>query len=418
MIAKKEKCADKDKSVCEYNDFTRLRYFHGMLLDENDFKAEQNYHNAKRRFLNRMLHGSGVVCGLELHGEKGGAAIEITTGFALDCSGNEIWVPQNKLIDLVSLLPPKVKDKDQECIEEEPAQPNTYYVGIRYQEKPSNPVAVYLPSGGCDERTCENSRVKEGYCVEIVPCCIEKREYPELIKLLCGCGPDFVPGENDKPPLCSTCAEEGDAEKKCRCMKMEEFCERSVPCPECSCETSCFVVLGQIEVNDKNRLESICLNECRRYVLTPHLLQHLLRAIMVGAAGENGYLKMELEGKKIPLPDSAKQWVDNPLKALCWWLPYAAVDKGQIKFQGCPTVAEEEEEETLTLEQVENSFRKLEGQFLMLKNRPVAQPGPLTSPPTPPGPVRSEMPPAALEQSPPQAPAEPEKSSTPKGKTK
>ena len=377
MIANKEKCADKDKSVCEYNDFTRLRYFHGMLLDENDFKAEQNYHNAKRRFLNRMLHGSGVVCGLELKGDKGGPSIEITEGLALDCSGNEIWVPKNKTIDLGLLLPPKDKEKDSKCVEVDPKKPNTYYIGIRYEEKPSNPVSVYLPSGGCDERTCESSRFKEGYCIEIVPCCIEKKTYPELIKMLCGCGPAFQPGEKDQP-LCSACANERDPKEKCRCIRMEEFCEHSVPCPECSCEKSCFVVLGQIEVNENNKLESICINECRRYVLTPHLIQHILRAIMVGATGENGYLKMDIDGKKIPLPDNATDWVQNPIKAFCWWLPYAAVDKGQFMFQGCPTEADKQKEEEVTLAKLEDNVKefgelgkKIDEQLKVFKKRPI-----------------------------------------------
>src|SRR5688572_23700344 len=100
MSAKTETCANKDKSACDYNEFRRLRYFHGMLLDEKDFREEQQYHAGKRRLLNRMLHGSGVVCGLGLKGKKDTRWIEISSGLALDCSGNEIWVPKKKQIDL------------------------------------------------------------------------------------------------------------------------------------------------------------------------------------------------------------------------------------------------------------------------------------------------------------------------------
>ena len=76
MSANTDKCADKDKTFCDYNEFRRLRYFHGMLLDDKDFQAEQQYHAGKRRLLNRMLHGSGVVCGLDIKGKKDGQWIE------------------------------------------------------------------------------------------------------------------------------------------------------------------------------------------------------------------------------------------------------------------------------------------------------------------------------------------------------
>ncbi len=373
MIANKQKCADNDKSVCDYNEFSRLQYFHGMLLDENAFKEEQSYHNAKRRFLNRMLHGTGVVCGLELLGKPDGQSIEVSSGLALDCSGNEIWVPKKKPIDLGSLLPPKARDKNAgECEEPEPKKPNTYYVGIRYADRPSNPVSVYLPAGGCDERTCENSRVKEGYCVEIVPCCLDKpdpEKYPGLIKRLCGCKEDFEPGEKDFV-FCPRCKDVTPAKKKCQCITMEQFCEHSVPCPECcSCEKPCFVVLGQIEVNEKGRLESICMNECRRYVLTPHLLQHILRGILVGATGEDGYLKMQVGDDKIPLPEEATEWIYNPMKALCWWLPYAAVDKGEIKFQGCSKGETDQQEGEVTVAQLEQEFRTLQAMGTQLNNK-------------------------------------------------
>jgi hypothetical protein len=338
MIANKEKCADKDKSVCDYNEYRRLRYFHGMLLDDKDFKAEQDYHTRKRRFLNRMLHGWGVVCGLELKGKKGERSIEVTSGFALDCSGNEIWVPHGKAIDLASLLPAKDKgNREGECIEEEPGKPNTYYIGVRYEEKPSDPVSVYMPSGSCEERTCENSRFKEGYCIELVTCSenTDPDTYPGLIKGLCGCTPDFEKPEEKDLPACSDYSASGPKEL-CQQLIMEQFCEQSVPCPECcSCEKPCFVVLGKIEVNKDCRLESICLNNCRRYVLTFRLLQHMLQAIFAGALGENGYFKMQDQNNnKISLPDDANEWVYNPIKALCWWLPYKFAG-GEFSWLGC-----------------------------------------------------------------------------------
>jgi hypothetical protein len=335
----REKCADTDKSVCDYNEFRRLRYFHGMLLDDKDFSSEQEYHDHKRRFLNRMLHGSGVVCGLELNGKKDGRWIEVTSGLALDCSGNEIWVPRTTRIDLASLLPPKEKGKNQaECEDKDAApKPNTYYIGIRYEEKPTNPVSVYLPSGGCEERTCENSRYKEGYCVEIVQCCPEK--YPDgLLKKFCGCPEQFTRPE-EVMASCPSCYGLED-KKLCQCLELEKFCEQSVPCPECgSCDKPCSVVLGQITINPEDgRLVSVCLNECRQYVLTGRMLQHMFLGVLAGA---EDFFYIKTSHGDITLP-SAGELAHNPIKALCWLLRYALIEGGDFKTTDCGKKKEED----------------------------------------------------------------------------
>lgn len=348
MNANTEKCADKDKTVCDYNEFRRLRYFHGMLLDDKDFRAEQEYHAGKRRLLNRMLHGSGVVCGLDLNGKKDSRWIEITSGLALDCSGNEIWVPKRQRIDLDSLLPPKEKPKSKaECEEvEEENGLKTYYIGIRYDEKPTNPVSVYLPSGGCEERTCENSRYKEGFCIEIVECCPEK-EYPGLLTSFCDCETGDIPEAPDSqcwecgpPPGQGNTSTYGGGGGEgsdstadwCKCVRLEEFCEKSVKCPECgSCDEPCFVVLGQIKVDEECRLQSVCINECRKYVLTGRLLQHMVLGVF---GGSEDYFYADVNGRKIPIPAVA-ELVHNPIKALCWAFRYLLIEGGEFKQLNC-----------------------------------------------------------------------------------
>jgi len=327
MSANTEKCSETDKTYCEYNEFRRLRYFHGMLLDDKDFRAEQQYHAGKRRFLNRMLHGWGVVCGLELRSEKDKRWIQITPGLALDCSGNEIWLPKGLKIDLATLLPPKQKPKGSPDCKPVDNGDNlkTYYIGIRYEEKPSNPVSVYLPSGNCEERTCENSRWVEGYCVEIVECCNEP-EKPGLIPAYCACKDGYKGSSKD---LCAKCGKKPDGSVDvraygtnlsdpadwCRCMVLEEFCEQSVPCGECcSCEKPCHVILGQIKVDEKCLVQQLCMNECRRYVLTGPLVQNLLVRVLSGA---EQYFKFGNDN----LPKPIQEYIYNPIKALCWWLP-------------------------------------------------------------------------------------------------
>jgi len=201
--------ANQDKTVCDYNEFRRPRYFHGMLLDDKDFLAEQAYHASKRRLLNRNLHGSGVVCGLDLNAKCGSQAIEVTPGLALDCCGNEIWVANAVALDLAKLLPPKDSPKDkQECkvVEDESlTNSKSYYLGIRYQEKGSDPESVYLAGCDCGERTCEYSRYKEGFCLEIVECC-QKKQPSGLLKGFCDCEEDGEP-KTEKASDCWDCEE-------------------------------------------------------------------------------------------------------------------------------------------------------------------------------------------------------------------
>ena len=71
--------------------FTRPRYFTGQMLTANDFQQEQEYHNGKRRLLNRCLFGARVACGLGILFEKG--TLIVNPGLALDCAGNEIYLP-------------------------------------------------------------------------------------------------------------------------------------------------------------------------------------------------------------------------------------------------------------------------------------------------------------------------------------
>jgi hypothetical protein len=69
----------------------RLNYFTHQFLREQDFQAEQAYHIAMRRQHNRLLHGWGVLQGLEVR-KKGDHEITIEAGTAIDDQGREIFL--------------------------------------------------------------------------------------------------------------------------------------------------------------------------------------------------------------------------------------------------------------------------------------------------------------------------------------
>lgn len=71
--------------------FERNRYYVGKLLTSADFQVEQAYNRNKRRFLNQLMFGSGIVCGLGVY-SLDDQSIMVDSGAAVDGCGREIAV--------------------------------------------------------------------------------------------------------------------------------------------------------------------------------------------------------------------------------------------------------------------------------------------------------------------------------------
>jgi hypothetical protein len=71
----------------------RNQYFYGKLLDVPHLELEQEYFNAKRWLLNRLIDGPGVVAGLAVAPAVSGTRLVIQSGVAIDGWGREIVVP-------------------------------------------------------------------------------------------------------------------------------------------------------------------------------------------------------------------------------------------------------------------------------------------------------------------------------------
>jgi hypothetical protein len=80
----------------------RLNYFTHQFLREQDFKDEQAYHLEMRRRHNQLLHGWGVVTGLEVQ-KKGEREITISHGMAIDKEGRELVLFEPVIRDLTGL---------------------------------------------------------------------------------------------------------------------------------------------------------------------------------------------------------------------------------------------------------------------------------------------------------------------------
>ncbi|MFH0957129.1 MAG: hypothetical protein V1897_00340, partial [Pseudomonadota bacterium] len=87
--------AEQQKDICTLRKFERNRYFYGKLLTVRDFETEQNYFRGKDALINRIIHGGGIACGLEVTIQEDEPTIDISPGVAIDCCGREIVVQES-----------------------------------------------------------------------------------------------------------------------------------------------------------------------------------------------------------------------------------------------------------------------------------------------------------------------------------
>lgn len=149
--------------------FERNRYFYGKLLTVRDFEAEQSYGMNKQRLVNRLLHGSGVVCGLEIQQESEDR-IRIRPGVALDCFGREIVVPKDHVADQI------VPSSAVNCGDADKTQ---YYIYLEYHERDKEPIPGVADASSCEE-VCQSNRIQEGFKVRVEP-----SKYPKVPCVVC-----------------------------------------------------------------------------------------------------------------------------------------------------------------------------------------------------------------------------------------
>ena len=82
--------------------FERNRYYPKKRLSSADYIAEQAYFNNKRRFLNGLMYGSGIVCGLGVF-SLDDLSLLVESGVAIDGMGREIVVETSDVKKLSAL---------------------------------------------------------------------------------------------------------------------------------------------------------------------------------------------------------------------------------------------------------------------------------------------------------------------------
>ena len=133
---------------CNFHKFEKNKYFYGKLMTVRDFEAEQQYFDGKRYLINRLLHGTGIVCGFENVKliKKEGEPLElnfIDGGMALTCCGHEIVVPSGTQKQII--------DGKGEPVSSLTNFPNLY---LKYKSYDSGYIAVASNSSSCEEKCC------------------------------------------------------------------------------------------------------------------------------------------------------------------------------------------------------------------------------------------------------------------------
>lgn len=149
----------------------RVRYFSRQLLTADDMRAEQEYFREKQRQHNRLLHGWGVVCGMEVMKPEGGDPdwqVTVGPGSVVTPQGDDLLLSEKVKFDIkTGLQTPEPCNVRWTC---PPVPASTaasdekkVYLAIRYVECNSRPVRVHPAGCGCDEAVCEYSRVRDSF---------------------------------------------------------------------------------------------------------------------------------------------------------------------------------------------------------------------------------------------------------------
>ena len=199
--------------------FERNKYFYGKLMTVRDFETEQSYFNEKGHLLSRLIHGTGLVCGLEVEeptvDTAGTLTLKLSPGVAIDCCGREIVVGE------------EFNGKELEA--QGMVSGTNNYIYLKYEECEKEPVPVPVNASTCEETCCYN-RTKESFGVVV------SQNPPEI--------PEVPPGV-----LTDT---GGELEKKK--IAHDYYNRRLTVCPSCA-ELEARVLLAVITVNDYGTLE-------------------------------------------------------------------------------------------------------------------------------------------------------------------
>lgn len=143
---------NKKCGTCEIPYFERNNYYYGKLMTARDFRQEQYYFNEKRWLINRMVHGWGIVCGLDVRlkpvdpkdPRKGfdDKKVLVTPGFAIDSCGREILVCEEQEVELIP--------EGSDCRAVQTVDKKTYDICLQFYECRTEQISI--PGISCESK--------------------------------------------------------------------------------------------------------------------------------------------------------------------------------------------------------------------------------------------------------------------------
>jgi hypothetical protein len=151
----------------------RPRFFAGQLLTDEDLRRLDHYIVAKDRLHNRYLHGTGVVCGLEVVCNSCDDTVTVRSGLAIGPCGEDIVVCRDTAVDVGDLIRDHRKKRTKaECdpyggrpaVDCEAARQD-WILAICYDERPSRGITSLRNMGtcGCSCASCNGNGNGNGY---------------------------------------------------------------------------------------------------------------------------------------------------------------------------------------------------------------------------------------------------------------
>src|SRR5215207_8130366 len=134
----------------------RNRYFTGKYLTARDFQDEQRFFQSRRHLHNRLLHGWGVVCGLQIERHPNPDCVDwvvVKPGIALDCCGREIILKERTALRIWQ--PPEASagqadpSSAQQAVGRQHSEAQKVLVYIRYIEKLTENTPVLFSEDAC-----------------------------------------------------------------------------------------------------------------------------------------------------------------------------------------------------------------------------------------------------------------------------
>jgi hypothetical protein len=141
---------------------SRPDYQPGNYLLADDLKAGQSYIQQRLRRHNRMLHGSGVVCGMSVAAANDPSypwGIYVCPGYAIGAYGDELILAQRELVIISDFLWMNFQTQ---------GLPGVAYIGIRYAEELVGAVPSPSLECSCDEAAYTPARLRDSHQIAVL----------------------------------------------------------------------------------------------------------------------------------------------------------------------------------------------------------------------------------------------------------